>query len=66
MIAHRGDLHARFATQYGNQGNGRLEWGLDFIKAMPPDWTDEQRWAEMVRLYDDLLSTLHRITPGAS
>lgn len=32
----------------------RLEYGLDFIKAMPDEWTDEQRWARMVELYDEL------------
>jgi hypothetical protein len=54
MTSVRRSKHEGFAEQYGLQGNGRLEHGLDFIKAMPKEWTDEQRWAMMVELYDDL------------
>lgn len=28
--------------------------GLDLVKAMPDEWSDEQRLAAMVRAYDDL------------
>lgn len=49
----RGPVHASFASRFGERR--RLDYGLDFIKAMPAEWSDAQRWAEMVRLYDDLL-----------
>lgn len=53
----RGYKHQGFKEQYGvvNKISRRLEYGLDLIKAMPRDWTDEKRWAMMVELYDDLL-----------
>lgn len=51
--------HRTFKERYGTDSIGherRLEYGLDYIKAMPDEWTDEQRWAMMVELYDDLIS----------
>lgn len=45
-------VHEQFARRFGE--GRRLEWGLDYVKAMPAEWTDEMRLAEMVRLYDDL------------
>lgn len=50
--------HETFRRQHGGP---RLEWGLDFIKAMPAEWTDEQRWAKMVELYDDLKGQIDEI-----
>lgn len=53
----RRSLHKVFQEAFGTS-NGhelRLEYGLDYVKAMPNDWTDEQRLAWMVRLYDDLV-----------
>lgn len=46
--------HGNFAKRWGHLGNGRLEYGLDYIKAMPKEWSDEKRWAMMVELYDEL------------
>lgn len=45
--------HDAFAQRFLHR-TGRLEYGLDFIKAMPDAWTDEQRWAQMVELYDEM------------
>lgn len=41
-----------------------IKWGLDHVKAMPDDWTDEQRLAAMVSLYDDLLAAIRHPAPG--
>lgn len=51
----RGPIHVSFARLHGPHGNGRLVCGLDFVKAMPREWNDAQKLAQMVRLYDELL-----------
>lgn len=42
----------RFRELYGE--GRRLEYGLDFVKVMPADWSDAQRLAKLVELYDEL------------
>lgn len=41
------------------EGMTDVPHGLDLVKAMPADWTDEQRLAAMVEHYDRLRYQVH-------
>lgn len=58
MKTTRKSKHETFALQHKHR-TGRLKYGLDYVKAMPPEWTEEQRLATMVELYDELVDATH-------